>query len=555
MAKLSFFFSQPFTRPQESTLRILAGSTAMACVVSLALLMLAVPASAGTETGPQTLSYARIVRLSYVEGDVQIVRTDKSNKWEPAVMNMPVEQGFALGTNVGRAEVEFENGSMLWLAPDSVVQFTELALSNGGRITRVTLSQGIASFDANLSPGETFEVATPNFSVTPSKNSEFKIGVRDKSAAVTVMNGKVLVGYRGATQEVAKGAMFLDEGTKTAKTLLVRSPKPDRWDHWVSDRLTAEQHGTTEAMVNANAPFTYGMADLAEYGSWNYYPGFGYGWQPWGMMAGWAPFMDGNWMYYPTFGWTWISAEPWGWVPYHFGGWQFSPVYGWMWFPGGYGTWTAAPVRWFGVGKHIGWAPRSVNVPHPGSVTRPVIVSTSKLGHEGRKELFNGSRMAARTPLSGIRSIGFQPAENGKAVPISGMRSRIAPVIVPTSASLQALRARLATNSDAKININSLHEAATSRMAIRGVPGRGPERGFAPVNAVMTAPRMPSRPPMRATFGPPNMGGRYWTGRPGMMPGAGMSRPMSGASSPSMPVSAARPSAGAAASSASGRPR
>ena len=94
-----------------------------AIILAAALSLSAPSACAGDNS---TYSYARIVRLSYVSGDVQIVRTDKSNKWEPAVMNMPVEQGFAVGTNNGRAEIELEHGSTIWLAENSVLQFTEL---------------------------------------------------------------------------------------------------------------------------------------------------------------------------------------------------------------------------------------------------------------------------------------------------------------------------------------------------------------------------------------------------------------------------------------------
>lgn len=549
MAERKFPSTQRYVHSRSSSFLFRRSSVALACIACLGLLALAVPATA--DTAPQTVSYARIVRLSYVEGDVQIVRADKSSKWEPAAMNMPIEQGFAIGTNAGRAEIEFENGSMLWLAPNSVVQFTELALSRGGRVTRVTLSEGIATFDASLSPGETFDVSTPNFSVAPSKNAEFKVGVRGKGAAVSVMNGKVLVGDHGSTQDVAKGAMFVDEMAKTPKTMLAKSPKPDQWDHWVSNRLTSERHGATEAMVNANAPFTYGMSDLSTYGSWNYFPGFGYGWQPWGMTAGWAPFTAGNWMYYPTFGWTWISAEPWGWVPYHFGGWQYSAAYGWMWFPDNYGAWTAAPVQWFDVGKHIGWAPRSVSAPHPGAIGSPVVVGTSKLGHEGRMKVFSASEVSARIQKLNIHAMNFEPAENGKALPMNAMRTHMAPVIVPTSASLQALRAHLAASSSTRININSLHPAVTSRAPIRGIP----ERAFAPVNAGIAAPRMPGRPPMHAAFGPPNMSAPYAGSRPGMMPRTAAPSPvMPRGNSPSMPMSTARPATSPSAS-APGRPR
>src|SRR5271167_343480 len=88
-------------------------------LAALVMLLFAVPAGAADDG----YSYARIVRLSLVSGDVQVVRAADA-KWEPALMNMPIQQGFTIGTNAGRAEVEFENGGALWLDENSILQFT-----------------------------------------------------------------------------------------------------------------------------------------------------------------------------------------------------------------------------------------------------------------------------------------------------------------------------------------------------------------------------------------------------------------------------------------------
>ena len=52
-------------------------------------------------------TYAQIVRISYVEGDVRIQRGDPSGKpggavWEKAIANLPVESGFSLATGAVR---------------------------------------------------------------------------------------------------------------------------------------------------------------------------------------------------------------------------------------------------------------------------------------------------------------------------------------------------------------------------------------------------------------------------------------------------------------------
>jgi hypothetical protein len=95
---------------------------------------LAVPALADSQ--------ARIVRLSQVEGDVQIDR-NLGQGYEKAFINLPVTQGAKLRTGqAARAEIEFEDGSSLRLTPGSVLEFPELALrDSGARTSSVVLQQ------------------------------------------------------------------------------------------------------------------------------------------------------------------------------------------------------------------------------------------------------------------------------------------------------------------------------------------------------------------------------------------------------------------------------
>ena len=99
------------------------------------LAVFALPAFAGSQ--------ARIVRLSDVQGSVQI---DKNTGLglESAFINLPITQGVHLHTGKnGRAEVEFEDGSSLRLTPNSTVEFTKLGLSDAGqRISEVNLTGG-----------------------------------------------------------------------------------------------------------------------------------------------------------------------------------------------------------------------------------------------------------------------------------------------------------------------------------------------------------------------------------------------------------------------------
>ena len=88
-------------------------------------------------------SKARIVRLSEVQGTVQIDRA-VGDGFDKAFLNLPVIEGSKLKTGKdGRAEVEFEDGSALRLAPGSEVDFTRLALGDDGqKLSSVQLVSG-----------------------------------------------------------------------------------------------------------------------------------------------------------------------------------------------------------------------------------------------------------------------------------------------------------------------------------------------------------------------------------------------------------------------------
>src|SRR5258708_20923826 len=96
-------------------------------------------------------SHARIIRLSLVQGDVRFTRdvhgdplTSDKATWEGATLNLPIRQGYVLATDQGRAEVEFENGALAFLAENTVLDFYDLSFEEVARPTRLVLRQGTA---------------------------------------------------------------------------------------------------------------------------------------------------------------------------------------------------------------------------------------------------------------------------------------------------------------------------------------------------------------------------------------------------------------------------
>src|ERR1051326_2681256 len=68
-------------------------------------------------------SQVRIVRLSSVDGDVQVDRN--TGQFEKAFLNLPITEGVKAQTGrAGRAEIQFEDGSVVRLAPGAGVALT-----------------------------------------------------------------------------------------------------------------------------------------------------------------------------------------------------------------------------------------------------------------------------------------------------------------------------------------------------------------------------------------------------------------------------------------------
>ncbi|MBI3484866.1 MAG: FecR domain-containing protein, partial [Acidobacteria bacterium] len=265
------------------------------------------------------------------------------------------------------------------LAEDTHLQFTELALADGARLTQLTLLRGTATFYANLSSDDRFSVATPHFTVILPRNARFRIDAGDDGATVSVLKGDITVEALGASYRVTKNRAFLFRVAGEQVTL-ARAPETDAWDRWVEDReniLSASHQATS--LRYARAPFSYGMSDLDYYGGWYNLPGYGYGWQPRGISIGWSPYCSGQWMYVGGF-LTWVSFEPWGWTPYHYGNWVYVRN-GWFWMPGGFHQWQPAIVYWVHLGgNRWGWGPRG---PHdrpgqpPANLPHGTVVPTS----------------------------------------------------------------------------------------------------------------------------------------------------------------------------------
>ena len=302
-------------------------------------------------------SQVRIVRISDVQGSVQIDRATGQG-YEKAFINMPVSQGVKLKTAAdARAEVEFEDGTVIHLTPGTVVEFTDLALrDSGGKVSTVDLQQGEAYFNFSGKKYDEFTVTFGREKVPLTQPAHFRVNLKDTSASLAVFKGDVQVA--GPSGEVAVGKKqtatfdFADNG----QYALDKSIEEDPFDTW--DKQQTDYHERYLVRNSNNYPYAYGLSDLGYYGSFFNLAGYGSCWQPYFTGFGWDPFMDGAWMYTPGYGYTWVSAYPWGWMPYHYGSWMYAGGgTGWCWLPGN--TWMTYYV------PRITKPPRGYVPPHP----------------------------------------------------------------------------------------------------------------------------------------------------------------------------------------------
>jgi ferric-dicitrate binding protein FerR (iron transport regulator) len=291
-------------------------------------------------------SHIRIIRISYVQGDVRFARDVKGDPlagaenitWENAELNLPIRQGFVISTEHGRAEVEFENGSLALIGENTVLQFFDLSLEDGSKTTRLILRQGTASFSINPGNGDYFSVTGGDFSVEADGHSTFRLDNFDDGSRVNVMKGRVNVLRKKGSTELAKGQTFSMKASdpKNFDVASINS-QGDDFDKWTSGRIDSENNGTAAAQQYVNSPnYTSGLSSLYDYGA--FYPcQFGNCWRPYGVGLGWSPFDSGSFYSDPWLGTSFIGNQPWGWLPYHYGGWLFDPTFGWLWSPNSFG--------------------------------------------------------------------------------------------------------------------------------------------------------------------------------------------------------------------------
>ncbi|MDR0842439.1 MAG: FecR family protein, partial [Acidobacteriota bacterium] len=297
-------------------------------------------------------SYIQLTRISLVEGNVSYQRVP-DEEWSAVGVNMPLEPGDRIYTGQGgRAEIEFEEGSVLRLGGDTDIE----VLTLGEDFVQIRMLLGLASLATEK--GVDFEIATPAAAFSTEKDGLYRFEVaEDGRSAAIVRSGRLEAVDDDFSRVIGNGdRISVYPGGSGPE--VVAADRRDAWDEWV-DRRSADRRAAASRRYLSGDVYI-GVGELDRHGRWVQVSTYGWGWVPHSVGSSWSPYSVGRWVYRPRFGWTWVSQESWGWLPYHYGRWYRDAAVGWCWLPGdgfSFGFWSPGLVAFYRGAGWVSWGP------------------------------------------------------------------------------------------------------------------------------------------------------------------------------------------------------
>jgi hypothetical protein len=383
-----------------------------------------------------TPGQTRAARLTFVQGTVTVVEPANAAS-VPGQINLPLLAGVQVVTgDDGQAEVEFEDGSVARLTPNSVLSLDNLAVEPGGVFTtNLNLLRGLAYFELRATPQFLYTVYAGGDILTPVENTTVRVNFDEPPASIAVLDGTAHVertsgpnndsASAGYQADVRAGESLRDDATDPNRYFLTQTIAEDSWDQWNEDldqTAAAEAADTTGVRNDYAGAQGYGWSDLDANGTWYNVPAQGPVWQPYvADDSGFDPYGYGAWVDYPVTGYVWASGYAWGWTPYRCGNWSYYNSFGWGWAPGascgGQGWGFAGGGRPVNIGLvPVGYRPIRVPVAGHGPERPLLAVRTSVVAEPtARTEPVAGPRQIAGVTVAPIKPTGGGAVPGGAA--------------------------------------------------------------------------------------------------------------------------------------------
>lgn len=261
---------QPFVRP--------------ASFVFCCALILALP----SKSNSQERSEPQLVRVTYAQGEVKFSPGSNGkplleSDWLKAFSGLTPEEGYTLATEDGRAIIEFENGSVVYLAEHSTLQFKRLQTKGPATISKLQLLTGTATISYLDHGHDQMVITTPTAKMTMKSKQTVRMDSTLNGTIVRPLDNPMPLNEPGRPHSELKpgeAVAFVDGFRYELKGPMAR-PESDAWDKWVNAQLlqhAAEiKKGLQESGLKEPIP---GLAQLVETGHFFDCPPYGKCWEP-----------------------------------------------------------------------------------------------------------------------------------------------------------------------------------------------------------------------------------------------------------------------------------
>jgi FecR protein len=255
------------------------------CTAFFPTSLAAATAKTASPTEPQ------LVRVSYMQGDVRFNRGDAKQPnlkkpWERADVNLPIMGNYALATGGdGRAEIEFERGSVIYVAENSVVLFEELTSTNGTPLTRLELVSGTITTGIKPVPGELFAIGISEgeLRISYPQSSFVRVDSYLDGMAFTPQDKSGFDFVQiPAKVHVAQGqTLTYEDGQAPRLSGSAQANAPSEWDRWVTARYEARDTAMQAALKASGllSPIP-GLTDMYASGTFSACAPYGMCWEP-----------------------------------------------------------------------------------------------------------------------------------------------------------------------------------------------------------------------------------------------------------------------------------
>ncbi|HEX4002431.1 MAG TPA: FecR family protein [Candidatus Acidoferrales bacterium] len=247
------------------------------------------PIASGAQSGSSSLFIEpEIVRITYIEGDVRLASADGKNaigkNWVQAQAGAPIEQGDTIATGTGRAEIELEDESMIYLADNSTLLFEVTSVLQDAPLTKVELVSGTATLDVHPVPNGHFELDSPSddhISLTSPEAAFVRVESYVDALVVTPQKDTDTTHDEGNKVQLRAGQTVIYQQPTVYITDPSKIQPPNEWDQWVSSQAALRQTDMQAALKASGLTDPLpGLIDLYKTGTFSPCEPYGTCWQP-----------------------------------------------------------------------------------------------------------------------------------------------------------------------------------------------------------------------------------------------------------------------------------